>query len=276
VEAALTFTRRLQTAQRRSESLLCIGLDTDLAKIPHHLRRSRSAFEDFNRRIIDATHDLVCAYKLNLAFYEALGERSWRALRRTLAAIPPEVITIGDAKRGDIGNSAAMYARVLLEDLRFAATTVSPYMGDDAVAPFIARREQGAFILALTSNPGAHTFQYLPVRRRPLYEHVVAKAMSWNTLHNCGLVVGATHPRELRRIRSMAPGMPILIPGVGTQGGDLESSVRYGCDGHGELAVINVGRRVLYASGGKDFASRARVETLALRDAIRRARDRML
>jgi orotidine-5'-phosphate decarboxylase len=272
----MTFTRRLQTAQRRSESLLCIGLDTDLAKIPPHLRRSRSAFVDFNRRIIDATHDLVCAYKLNLAFYEVLGERSWHALRHTLAAIPPEVITIGDAKRGDIGNSAALYARVLLEDLRFTATTVSPYMGDDAVAPFIARRERGAFILALTSNPGARAFQYLPVRRRPLYEHVVAKAVSWNALHNCGLVVGATHPRELRRIRSMAPGMPILIPGVGAQGGDLESSVRYGCDRHGELAVINVGRSVLYASDGKDFASRARAETLALRDAIRRTRDRML
>ena len=154
-------------------------------------------------------------------------------LRRTLSYIPANVITIGDAKRGDIGNTAAMYAHALLVDLGFQAATVNPYMGFDSVEPFLRDPERGAFVLGLTSNPGAKDFQYLKVGARPLYERVVRKAASWNANGNCGLVVGATRPAELKRIRAMAPSMPILIPGVGAQGGDLKNAVRNGCDRDG-------------------------------------------
>lgn len=272
----MNFYQRLRSAQRRHCSLLCIGLDTDRARIPQFLLRSRNPLYDFNRRIIDATCDLVCAYKLNLAFYEAAGEQGWRILRRTLAAIPAGIVTIGDAKRGDIGNSAGSYASALLDDFGFTATTVSPYMGEDSVTPFMKNPERGVFILAVTSNPGARDFQYLKVRGRPLYEVVIEKTQEWNRRKNCGLVVGATRPAELCRIRKLAGDMPILIPGIGVQGGDLASAVRFGCDGRGEMAVINASRSVIYASSGRDFASAARFEAMKLRDEIKRHREKLL
>jgi orotidine-5'-phosphate decarboxylase len=264
----MNFTQRLRSIQRKNRSLVCVGLDTDPAKLPERLRAAPDAVFEFHRAIIDATKDLVCAYKVNLAFTEALGEDSWTVVQRTLRCIPEEIVTIGDAKRGDIGNSSAMYAKVLLEMHRFGAATVSPYMGFDSVAPFLARPEQGAFILAVTSNPGAKDFQYLPVRGRPLYESVVRTVRRWNAKKNCGLVVGATRPRELRRVRTLAPDLPLLIPGIGAQGGDLESAVRYGCDRRGELAVINASRSILYASVRDDFAEAARAAALALREEI--------
>ncbi len=269
----MNFTQRLRKIQRRSNSLLCIGLDTDINKVPESLFAYGDPVYEFNRRIIDATRDLVCAYKINLAFYEATGEHGWYTIHQTLARIPEEIVTIGDAKRGDIGNSATMYARLLVHDYEFAATTVNPYMGFDSVEPFIVNRHQGAFILALTSNPGAKDFQYLRSGRRPLYEHVIARARRWNAKSNCGLVVGATRPKELQRIRKLVPDMPILIPGVGAQGGDLRAAVRYGCDRHGELAVINASRSILYASGGDDFASAARASAMTMRDEINRYRE---
>jgi orotidine-5'-phosphate decarboxylase len=210
---------------------------------------------------------------LNLAFYEAMGDRGRDCLRATIAAIPDGIITIGDAKRGDIGNSAAFYARSLFNDYAFDACTVSPYMGEDSVAPFTADPRRGAFILALTSNPGAKDFQRLSVRGRPLYEHVIAGVRRWNTRNNCGLVVGATRPKELRDIRERAGGLPILIPGIGAQGGDLRSAIRFGCDARGEMAVINASRSVIYASSGRDFAAEARKEAVRLRDEINRYRD---
>jgi orotidine-5'-phosphate decarboxylase len=228
---------------------------------------------DFNRRIIDATHDLVCAYKLNLAFYEAGGERGWRSLHETLRSIPGNIITIGDAKRGDIGNTAELYARSLFTELRFSACTVNPYMGTDSVEPILRDPDRGVFVLAVTSNPGAKDFQYLPVRGKPLYEHVIAKVRRWNTNQNCGLVVGATRPGELQRIRRAVPGMPILIPGIGAQGGDLRQAVRYGCTQRGTLALITVSRGVLYASAADDFANAARSAALKLRDEINRCRE---
>lgn len=267
------FTRRLRRFQRTQNSVLCVGLDTDAAKLPRSLFVSPDPVVEFNRRIIEATADLVCAYKLNLAFYEALGERGWEAVHRTLEAIPADVITIGDAKRGDIGNSSAMYARALLDDFAFTAVTVNPYMGTDSVEPFLQRRDRGVFLLAVTSNPGAKDFQYLKVRGRPFYEQVIRRAGEWNTRNNVGLVVGATRPRELRRIRALAPGMPLLIPGVGAQGGDARLAIRYGCDAKGDLAVINASRSILFASGGEDFADAARAAALQLRDELNRYRD---
>lgn len=270
----MTFTDLLRSTQRRTGSLLCIGLDADPRRMPAPLRGRRTALLDFNRRIIDATHDLVCAYKINLAFAEAQGERSWNLIARTLSAVPRGILTIADGKRGDIGNSAEQYATALFDGFRFDACTVSPYMGEDSVAPFLRDPRRGAFVLALTSNPGARDFQYLRVTGRPLYERIIAAAKRWNVGGNAGLVVGATRPAELRRIRSLAGTLPILIPGVGAQGGDLAAAVRYGCDRRGEIAVVNAGRSVLYASEGKDFARAARAAAQDLRDTINRHRDR--
>ncbi len=267
----MNFSEFLAETQHSTGSLLCIGLDPDPARLPAALPGEDTVAE-FNRRIIEATADLVCAYKLNLAFYEAAGERGWTALRRTLAYIPKNVITIGDGKRGDIGNTAAMYARALLTDLGFRATTLNPYMGSDSVEPFLRDPEKGAFILAVTSNPGARDFQYLNVGAGRLYERVIRKVRSWNSGGNCGLVVGATRPAELRRIRALVPDMPILIPGIGAQGGDLRSAVRYGCTKDGLLAVINAGRSILYASSGEDFADAARRAAAELRNEINRCR----
>ena len=270
----MTFTQRIRRIQRKHNSLLCIGLDTDINRVPEFLFAYGDPVYEFNRRIIDATRDLVCAYKINLAFYEASGEHGWYTVHQTLARIPEEILTIGDAKRGDIGNSSEMYARLLVDDYEFGATTVNPYMGEDSVRPFLRKREQGAFVLAVTSNPGARDFQYLKVGGRPLYEHVIGRVKSWNGRKNCGLVVGATRPGELRRIRALVPDMPLLIPGIGAQGGDLESAVRFGCDSRGEMAVINASRSVIYASGGEDFAAAARREALSLRDQINAIREK--
>ena len=269
----MNFTQRLRHAQEERASLLCIGLDTDRAKIPGALAGEPDPVFAFNRQIIDATRDLVCAYKLNLAFYEALGEHGWETLRRTLAHIPEGIITIGDAKRGDIGNTASLYAASLFGVYAFDACTVNPYMGRDSVEPFCANPERGVFLLAVTSNPGARDFQHLKVRGRPLYDHVVRKARSWNVHTNIGLVVGATRPRQLQSVRALVPTMPLLIPGIGAQGGDLRQAVRHGCDQGGFLAVINVSRSVIYASGAEDFATAARQAALSLRDDINRYRE---
>ena len=262
----MTFYEKLRSAQQNNNSLLCVGLDSDISKIPKHLHQRKNPILEFNKRIIEATKDLVCAYKLNLAFYEALGEIGWRTVKETLAAIPSNVVTIGDAKRGDIGNTAEMYAKSLRDDFGFTSSTVNPYMGFDSVEPFIRHGEHGAFILALTSNPGARDFEYLKVKTKPLYEHVIAKAKKWNVNKNCGLVIGATRPKELQRIRLLASDMPLLIPGVGAQGGDVKSAVRYGCDVTGAMAVINSSRGIIYASGGEDFADAAWRAALKLRD----------
>jgi orotidine-5'-phosphate decarboxylase len=268
----MKFISKLRRVQRKNKSLLCIGLDTDPAKLPRHLRKSKNAVVHFNQSIIEATSDLVCAYKLNLAFYEALGERGWLALRETLAAIPRSIITIGDGKRGDIGNTAEQYACALFDELQFDSATVNPYMGYDSVEPFIRSDERCAFVLALTSNEGSNDFQRLIFRGRPLYEKVVQAAVKWNAKENVGLVVGATHPKELQPIRALSPTMPILIPGIGKQGGDLESAVRFGCTADGDLAIINASRSILFASSGKDFAAAARNEALQLSNQIRNYR----
>jgi orotidine-5'-phosphate decarboxylase len=263
-----SFNERLQEVQQQRNSLVCVGLDVDPAKFPVSIRGLENAVLEFNKRIIDATQDLVCAYKPNLAFYEALGERGLSALRRTVEFIPDTVLTIGDAKRGDIGNTAERYAVSLFDDFGFDAITVNPYMGSDSVEPFLKRPEKGVFLLALTSNPGSKDFQRLKIGAMPLYEKIIRKAKQWNIAGNVGLVVGATHPKELQRIRKIVPEMPILLPGIGKQGGDLKSAVHFGCFKNGCGAVINASRSVLYASSGDDFAEAARAETLRMRDEI--------
>ncbi len=270
----MTFVSKLKTIQNHNNSLLCIGLDTDVAKIPALLRAHRLPQFEFNRRIIEATADLVCCYKINSAFYEAEAEDGWRAMRETLRCIPPAIVTIGDVKRGDIGNSSERYAHIFLDELNFDAVTVNPYMGRDSVAPFLQSPEHGAFILAITSNPGAMDFQRLKTGKKFLYEKVVTAAMKWNGKKNVGLVVGATNPRDLRSVRALAPSAPLLIPGVGAQGGSVESAIRYGCDKNGFLAIINASRSILYASHGKNFASAARIEALRLREEINSWRGR--
>jgi orotidine-5'-phosphate decarboxylase len=260
----MTFTQKLRDVQLKQNSLLCIGLDVDADKIPPHLQSSMNPVLEFNRQIIEATHDLVCAYKPNLAFYEAMGEHGLTTLRETLKLIPKSVLTIGDGKRGDIGNTAERYAKSLFDDFGFDSVTVNPYMGFDSVEPFLNNPAKGVFLLTLTSNAGSKDFQRLKVNGKPLYEKVVQTAKKWNMNKNIGLVVGATHPRELKTIRKIVPEMPLLIPGIGKQGGDLKSAVRNGCDKNGQLAIINASRSIIYASSGKDFAKAARAEAKML------------
>ncbi|OGN89895.1 MAG: orotidine 5'-phosphate decarboxylase, partial [Chloroflexi bacterium RBG_13_46_14] len=249
----MNFIDKLLAASRRNKSLLCIGLDTDPDLIPDNI----GVFQ-FNREIIEATKDLVCAYKPNFGFYEAQGIEGLQALKRTIDYIPDNIPVIADAKRGDIGNTAKGYARAIFELYKFDAVTVNPYLGLDAIEPFTSYIDKGVFILCRTSNPGAMDFQSLECEsdngKRPLYEIVAIKASEMNTNGNVGLVVGATYPEELKVIRGLQPDMPFLIPGIGAQGGDLESTVRYGVDSNGEKAVINSSRQILYASRGMDFA----------------------
>ena len=259
----MLFTDKLLSAGRQNKSLLCVGLDPDVTLMP------RVGLLDFNKGIIDATADLVCAYKPNLAFYEALGIDGLKALQKTVEYIPNSIPVIGDGKRGDIGNTSKAYARALFETFGFDAATVSPYLGYDSVQPFLEYKDKGIFILCRTSNPGASDFQSLvDAGGTPLYETVAGKASEWNTQGNIGLVVGATYPGELKAIRQLCPEMPLLIPGVGAQGGDLLSAVKNGIDAQGEKAIIAVSRQVLYASKGRDFAQAARRTAQGLREEI--------
>lgn len=260
----MKFVNKLLAASRRNKSLLCVGLDPD-----PELLMPKLSLLTFNRAIVDATADLVCAYKPNLAFYEALGIDGLKVLQKTIEHIPDHIPIIGDGKRSDIGNTAKAYAKALFTTFGFDAATVSPYLGFDSVEPFIEYKDKGVFILCRTSNPGALDFQSLVgAQGIPLYEAVARKAKEWDVHGNIGLVVGATYPDELRAIRQLCTEMPLLIPGVGAQSGDLASAVKYGVDARGEKAIIVAARQVLYASRGKDFAEAARRSTQELRDSI--------
>ena len=259
----MKFVDKLLAASRQNKSLLCIGLDPDPELMP------KVSLLEFNKAIVDATADLVCAYKPNLAFYEALGIEGLEALKKTLEYIPRHIPVVGDGKRGDIGNTAKAYAKALFSTFGFDAVTVSPYLGFDSVEPFIEYKDKGVFILCRTSNPGAVDFQNLVDSQGiPLYETVARKAMEWNVHGNIGLVVGATYPEELKRIRQLCPEMLLLIPGIGAQGGDLASAVKYGVDAQGEKAIITVSRQILYSSRERDFAEAAQRSTRELRDRI--------
>jgi len=273
----VTFLEKLLTASQRNHSLICIGLDPEIERLPAHLRDQPNSILAFNRAIIEATADLVCAYKPNLAFYEALGPAGLIALQETLRFIPSHIPTIGDAKRGDTDNTSRQYARALFDTYGFDAITVHPYLGRDSVQPFLEYQEKGILIVCRTSNPGARDFQDRLVNQGqahpiPLYEYVARQVLEWNTAGNAGLVVGATYPEELQHIRQIAPDLPILIPGVGAQGGDLASAARYGTDAAGERAIISASRSILYASNGPGFATSAAEVTRSLRDAAQQAR----
>ncbi|HUT67086.1 MAG TPA: orotidine-5'-phosphate decarboxylase [Dehalococcoidales bacterium] len=263
----MNFLEKLSKASKKNRSLLCVGLDPDPALMPEEV----GVFE-FNKAIIDATADLVCAYKPNIAFYEALGNEGLDALKRTRDYIPGDIPVIVDAKRGDIGNTARAYARSLFDYFNFDATTVSPYLGFDSLEPFIQYRDCGVLVLCRTSNAGAVDFQSLSFEtdggRKMLFEIVAEKVNEWNTRGNLGLVVGATYPEELKLMRQRYPDMPLLIPGVGTQGGELSKVVRYGVDAGRQRTIINSSRQILYASKGKDFAEAAGQAASVLREQI--------
>ena len=270
-----SFRHRLDEVQRRTKSALCVGLDVDPRRMPDGLSADLSGIKSFVRGIIEATSDLVCAYKPNLAFFEAMGDFGYAALEDALDAIPDGIITIADGKRGDIGTTAERYAAAMFENLGFDAATINPYQGADGIEPYIADASRGAFILCKTSNPGSADFQDLLCEdgneRRPLYEVVAHRAVEWNRGENIGLVVGATYPAQLARMRKLAPALPFLIPGVGTQGGDAVEAIRLGAASSGRLAIVNASRQVLYASRGSDWQEAARREAIALRDTMRGA-----
>jgi orotidine-5'-phosphate decarboxylase len=260
--------KKLETAVRRHGSLVCVGLDSDPRRVPRCLARYQDPALVFNRRIIAATADLVCAYKLNAAFYEADGARGWRRLQATLRAVPPGVLTIIDGKRGDIGNTSALYARALFEHLGADAVTLNPYMGADSLEPFLTHRDKLSFILCLTSNQGANDFQLRP-RRRPLFLEVARRIGQWHRRYgNCGLVVGATYPTKLRAVRAICPTAFFLVPGVGAQQGDLAAVLRSGLRRDGSGLVINASRSIIYAGTGRDFDRAAREQTRTMRDTI--------
>ena len=265
-----SFLARLERACELNQSLVCVGLDPDPGRMP-----VADAFE-FNRAIIDATADQVCAYKPNTAFYEALGLPGLEALARTVEHIhrvAPQVIVIGDAKRGDVGPSGRAYARAMFEVWGFDAVTVNAWGGLDSVAPFLEDGGHGVFVWCRGSNPGSADLQDLnvidePDGFSPLYNHLARSAASWNQKGNVGLVMGATNPQQLADIRRLCPGMPLLIPGVGAQGGDLEEAVRLGADEQGRRALINSSRGIIYASNGQDFAQAAGRVAANLRESI--------
>jgi orotidine-5'-phosphate decarboxylase len=262
----MTFNAKLFQTAQRNQSLVCLGLDPDPQLMP-----KMGVFE-FNKAIIDATSDLVCAYKPNLAFYEALGIDGLVALQKTVEHIAGKVPVIGDAKRGDIGNTAKAYAKALFDVFGFDAATVNPYMGFDAVEPFLAHKDKAVFILCRTSNPGAADFQDLscssPHGPHRLYQVVADKAQEWNRENNIGLVVGATYPEDLQQVRQLCPQMTLLIPGIGAQGGNLDLAVRYGVGAAGKGAIFASSRQILYASQGTDFDRAAREATDKMRQQI--------
>jgi orotidine-5'-phosphate decarboxylase len=270
----MNWREKLTAVTSKNKSLLCVGLDTDLGKIPNFLlETSRNPQVDFNKAIIDATKDLVCAYKLNMAFYEAVGKKGIEELENTIRYIPQNIVIILDGKRNDIGNTAQKYAHSLFETLKADAVTVNPYLGKDGISPFLEYKEKCCFILCRTSNPSAGDFQDLVVSSTPLYQIVAKKIHEWNVHSNCGAVVGATYPEELKTVRSiLGEHIPILIPGVGKQGGDVEKTVRNGTNSKKEMALINSSREVLFAGSGEDFAEHARKKAEAVRNEINKYR----
>jgi orotidine-5'-phosphate decarboxylase len=262
-------TQQLIDQIRIKKSFLAVGLDVDLNKIPQHLLALEDPIFEFNKAIIDATHDLAVAYKPNTAFYEAYGIKGWMSLQKTINYINstyPDVFTIADAKRGDIGNTSSMYAKAFFEDLNFDSVTVAPYMGKDSVEPFLAFENKHTIMLALTSNEGAFDFQTLSVdgtrgEAKELYKQVLETSKTWKNSENLMYVVGATKAEYFTEIRKIVPDSFLLVPGVGAQGGSLSEVCKYGMNDNVGL-LINSSRAIIYASNGTDFDEKAREEAL--------------
>ena len=253
-------TKQLVEQIHLKKSFLCIGLDVDLNKIPAHLLKEEDPIFAFNKAIIDATHHLCVSYKPNTAFYEAYGIKGWKSLEKTITYINknyPEIFTIADAKRGDIGNTSSMYAKAFFEDLAFDSVTVAPYMGKDSVEPFLAFDDKHTIMLALTSNEGAFDFQTKNIDGKEVYKHVLETSKSWKNSKNLMYVVGATKAEYFKEIRTIVPDSFLLVPGVGAQGGNLQDVCKYGMSKNIGL-LINSSRGIIYASNDENFASSAR------------------
>jgi orotidine-5'-phosphate decarboxylase len=242
---------------KTKKSFLCVGLDTDINKIPKHLLDTDDPVFEFNKAIIDATLPYAVSYKLNLAFYESMGVKGWESLEKTVKYLPKEVFKIADAKRGDIGNTAEMYAKAFFENMTFDAVTVSPYMGRDAILPFLKHYNKWVITLALTSNKGAEDFEFITENGQTLYQTVIQKSLQWGNDENTMFVVGATRPEYFKEVRRFAPTAFLLVPGVGAQGGNIADVCQYGLTDDIGL-LINSSRGIIYASGENDFADKAK------------------
>lgn len=272
----MNIIRKLNKRIDKVNSLLCIGLDSEIKKIPTHLQKERYPQFSFNKAIIDATADFACAYKPNSAFYEARGEVGLKELKMTyeyIHAKHPDIVTILDAKRADIGSTNEGYINYIFDYLKSDAVTLHPYLGSEALTPFLKREDKACIILCRTSNPGAGELQDLLVEKEPLYIHV-ARIVSkiWNKKRNCMLVVGATYPEEMKRIRLAVGDIPLLVPGIGIQGGDIEKTVKAGLDSKKRGLIINSSRGIIFKSSGKDFAEKAREEAKKIKDEINKVR----
>ena len=257
-------TQQLHEQILQKKSFLCVGLDPDLTKIPPHLLETEDPIFEFNKAIIDATHDLTVGYKPNTAFFEAYGIKGWLSLQKTINYINdnyPDIFTIADAKRGDIGNTSSMYAKASFEDLNFDSVTVAPYMGKDSVEPFLAFENKHTIMLALTSNEGAFDFQTLTTNGKELYKQVLETSKTWKNSKNLMYVVGATKAEYFTEIRKIVPDSFLLVPGIGAQGGSLSEVCKYGMNDKVGL-LVNSARAIIYASKGTDFAEKAREEAL--------------
>jgi len=256
---------QLSTLIHQKKTFLCVGLDTDINKLPSTFSKTPKSVVEFNESIIEETHDLCVSYKLNLAFYEAMGEAGWDVLRRTIELLPENSFVIADAKRGDIGNTAAMYAEAFFNDLDVDAITLSPYMGKDSISPFLDYKGKWSILLGLTSNEGSKDFQMQKLQDGSyLYEQVLKTSCQWGTADNMMYVVGATQASSLSNIRKILPEHFFLVPGVGAQAGDMAEVIKNGSTNEGGL-LINASRSILYASNGKDFALKAREEAVRLK-----------
>ncbi len=264
----MDFLNKLNKSIAQNNSLLCIGLDTEIAKLPSHIKNSEDALFTFNKAIVDATLDLVCCYKLNVAFYEAAGIDGLMQMKKTIEYIHDKHLTIIlDAKRSDIGNTARMYAKAAFEQWKVDAITVNPYLGSDSVLPFVEYKDKGIIVVCKSSNPNAGDFQDLVSDNEPVYLHVAKKVNEWNTNNNCLMVVGPV-TNDMSAIRAVAPDMFFLVPGIGAQGGDLESTLKSGLTKEKSGLIIHSARGIIYASSGEDFAEKARLEAQSLRDTI--------
>ena len=252
---------------RDKKSYLCVGLDSDITKIPSHLMQEPDPVFAFNKAIIDATHDVCVSYKINTAFYESRGLAGWESMQKTLNYIPANLFTIADAKRGDIGNTSTQYAKAFFDALHFDSITVAPYMGKDSIQPFLDVPNKWTIVLGLTSNEGAFDFQYFTQNNKPLYQHVMQTVAQWGTPQNTMFVVGATKIEQLAEIRELLPEHFFLIPGVGAQGGSLEEVSRRAMNKDMGI-LVNASRQIIFASSGTDFAEKAREQALLLQQAM--------
>ncbi|MDM1398651.1 orotidine-5'-phosphate decarboxylase [Myroides odoratimimus] len=271
-------TQQLIEQIKQKKSFLCVGLDVDLDKIPTFLLKEEDPIFSFNKAIIDATHQYAVAYKPNIAFYEAYGIKGWMSLKKTieyLNANYPEVYTIADAKRGDIGNTASMYAKAFFEDMSFDSVTVAPYMGKDSVEPFLAFEDKHTILLALTSNQGAFDFQTKEVNGKPLYQEVLETSQTYKNAENLMYVVGATKAEYFEEIRKIVPESFLLVPGVGAQGGNLQDVCKYGLSKNVGL-LINSSRGIIFASKAEDFAEKAGLEAKAIQQEMEEILNKMV